>query len=236
MVNKITVVGAGNVGATAAQRIAEKELARTVVMVDVAEGIPQGKGLDQWQSAPIEGFDSRVIGTNGYDETEGSDIVGAEFGGEVKDRSRDFPVVAEGQGRAPEVDFAAVVVILGDDRAGHREVQPVNRGFAGQAEGQKRDVRNLGPVGRDREIGVAAEFQPVLDTEGQEQATFLCTACAGHKGRAEGADPSDQVAGPAHGSAYSNSLRCGMTMTSPATSRVVPPAETPRSMASRSSL
>ncbi|MFN0099621.1 MAG: malate dehydrogenase [Gemmatimonadaceae bacterium] len=75
MVNKITVVGAGNVGATAAQRIAEKELARTVVMVDVAEGIPQGKGLDQWQSAPIEGFDSRVVGTNGYDETEGSDIV-----------------------------------------------------------------------------------------------------------------------------------------------------------------
>jgi malate dehydrogenase len=75
MVNKITVVGAGNVGATAAQRIAEKELARTVVMVDVADGIPQGKGLDQWQSAPIEGFDSRVIGTNGYDETENSDIV-----------------------------------------------------------------------------------------------------------------------------------------------------------------
>jgi malate dehydrogenase len=75
MVNKITVVGAGNVGATAAQRIAEKELARTVVMVDVAEGIPQGKGLDQWQSAPIEGFDSRVIGTNGYDETANSDIV-----------------------------------------------------------------------------------------------------------------------------------------------------------------
>jgi len=75
MVNKITVVGAGNVGATTAQRIAEKELARTVVMVDVVEGIPQGKGLDQWQSAPIEGFDSRVVGTNGYDETNGSDVV-----------------------------------------------------------------------------------------------------------------------------------------------------------------
>ena len=75
MVHKITVVGAGNVGATAAQRIAEKELARTVVMVDVADGVPQGKGLDQWQSAPIEGFDSRVIGTNGYEETAGSDIV-----------------------------------------------------------------------------------------------------------------------------------------------------------------
>jgi malate dehydrogenase len=75
MVNKITVVGAGNVGATTAQRVAEKELARTVVMVDVVEGIPQGKGLDQWQSAPIEGFDSRVVGANGYDETAGSDIV-----------------------------------------------------------------------------------------------------------------------------------------------------------------
>ncbi len=75
MVNKITVVGAGNVGATTAQRVAEKELARTVVMVDVVEGIPQGKGLDQWQSAPIELFDSRVIGTNGYDESAGSDVV-----------------------------------------------------------------------------------------------------------------------------------------------------------------
>jgi malate dehydrogenase len=75
MVNKITVVGAGNVGATTAQRIAEKELARTVVMVDVAEGIPQGKGLDQWESAPIEGFDSHIIGTNSYDETADSDIV-----------------------------------------------------------------------------------------------------------------------------------------------------------------
>jgi malate dehydrogenase len=75
MLRKITVVGAGNVGATTAQRVAEKELARQVIMVDVAEGIPQGKGLDQWQSAPIEGFDSRVIGTNGYDETAGSELV-----------------------------------------------------------------------------------------------------------------------------------------------------------------
>jgi malate dehydrogenase len=75
MVNKITVVGAGNVGATTAQRVAEKELARTVVMVDIAEGIPQGKALDQWESAPIEGFDSHLVGTNGYDETAGSDIV-----------------------------------------------------------------------------------------------------------------------------------------------------------------
>lgn len=75
MVDLITVVGAGNVGATAAQRLAEKELAKAVVLVDVLEGVPQGKGLDQWQSAPIESYDTRVIGTNSYDETAGSDVV-----------------------------------------------------------------------------------------------------------------------------------------------------------------
>ena len=75
MVEKITVVGAGNVGATTAQRLAEKELARQVVMVDVVEGVPQGKGLDQWESAPIECFDARVIGTNDYAASAGSDIV-----------------------------------------------------------------------------------------------------------------------------------------------------------------
>ena len=72
--DKISVVGAGNVGATAAQRVAEKELAREVVLIDIVEGVPQGKGLDQWESAPIEGFDSRVIGSNGYDEAAGSGI------------------------------------------------------------------------------------------------------------------------------------------------------------------
>src|SRR5438094_9455983 len=73
MLNKITVVGAGNVGATAAQRLAEKELARRVVLVDVIEGVPQGKGLDQWESAPIEGFDTRVVGANGWGPAAGSD-------------------------------------------------------------------------------------------------------------------------------------------------------------------
>ena len=75
MVEKITVVGAGNVGATTAQRLAEKELARKVVMVDVVDGVPQGKGLDQWESAPIECFDARVVGTNDYAASAGSDIV-----------------------------------------------------------------------------------------------------------------------------------------------------------------
>ena len=75
MLDKITVVGAGNVGATAAQRLAEKELARRVVLVDVIEGVPQGKGLDQWESAPIEGFDTRVIGANDYAPAAGSELV-----------------------------------------------------------------------------------------------------------------------------------------------------------------
>jgi malate dehydrogenase len=74
MLEKVAVVGAGNVGATAAQRLAEKNLARTVVMIDVVEGVPQGKALDQWQSGPIEGFDTRVVGTNGYDEAAGAEV------------------------------------------------------------------------------------------------------------------------------------------------------------------
>src|ERR1041384_1329105 len=76
MLTKITVVGAGNVGATTAQRLAEKSLARTVVLVDVVDGVPQGKGLDQWESAPIEGFDTRVVGAaNDYGPTAGSEVV-----------------------------------------------------------------------------------------------------------------------------------------------------------------
>jgi len=74
MDKKVTVVGAGNVGATAAQRIAEKELA-DVVLIDIIEGIPQGKTLDLAQAATIEKHDSRLTGTNGYEASEGSDIV-----------------------------------------------------------------------------------------------------------------------------------------------------------------
>jgi malate dehydrogenase len=71
---KITVIGAGNVGATCAQRIAEGDLA-DVVLVDIVEGLPQGKALDMVESAPVMGHSRSIIGTNGYDETEGSDIV-----------------------------------------------------------------------------------------------------------------------------------------------------------------
>jgi malate dehydrogenase len=72
--NKVTVIGAGNVGATAAQRIAEAGLA-DVVLVDIVEGLPQGKGLDLAEAAPVVGHDARITGTNDYADTAGSDIV-----------------------------------------------------------------------------------------------------------------------------------------------------------------
>ena len=71
---KITVVGAGNVGATCAHWLASKELG-DIVLVDIVEGVPQGKALDLAQAAPIEGYDVKLVGTNGYDETRASDIV-----------------------------------------------------------------------------------------------------------------------------------------------------------------
>lgn len=74
MVNKITVIGAGNVGATCAQRAAEKELAE-VVLVDVVDGMPQGKALDLCEASPIEKHDGRVTGSNDYAATAGSDII-----------------------------------------------------------------------------------------------------------------------------------------------------------------
>jgi len=74
MRRKITVVGAGNVGATVAHRLADKQLA-DIVLIDILEGIPQGKGLDLLQSGPIEGYDVKIKGTNDYADTANSDLV-----------------------------------------------------------------------------------------------------------------------------------------------------------------
>jgi malate dehydrogenase len=74
MNRKVTVVGSGNVGATAARSIADKELA-DVVLIDILPGVPQGKGLDILEACPIEGSDSRVLGTNDYADTADSDVV-----------------------------------------------------------------------------------------------------------------------------------------------------------------
>ncbi len=74
MRRKVTVVGSGNVGATVAHRLADKQLA-DVVMVDILEGVPQGKGLDLFQAGPVEGYDLRIKGTNDYADTANSDLV-----------------------------------------------------------------------------------------------------------------------------------------------------------------
>ena len=74
MRSKVTIVGAGNVGATTAQRIFDKGYA-DVVLVDIVEGLPQGKALDMLEAGPVVGSDATVLGTNGYEETAGSDIV-----------------------------------------------------------------------------------------------------------------------------------------------------------------
>jgi malate dehydrogenase len=74
MRKKITVVGSGNVGATVAHRLADKQLA-DVVLIDILEGIPQGKGLDLFESGPIEGYDVHIRGTNDYADTAASDLV-----------------------------------------------------------------------------------------------------------------------------------------------------------------
>ncbi len=71
---RVTVVGAGFVGATTAQRLVEKDIA-DVVLVDIVDGLPQGKALDMMESAPIEGFKSQITGTNSYADTKGSDVI-----------------------------------------------------------------------------------------------------------------------------------------------------------------
>ena len=74
MNRKVSIIGSGNVGATAARSIADKELA-DVVILDILEGVPQGKGLDMLEACPVEGSDARVLGTNDYADTAGSDVV-----------------------------------------------------------------------------------------------------------------------------------------------------------------
>jgi malate dehydrogenase len=71
---KVTVVGSGNVGATVAQRLADRRMG-DVVLIDIIEGVPQGKGLDLLESGPIEGYDIKIRGTNDYADTANSDLV-----------------------------------------------------------------------------------------------------------------------------------------------------------------
>ncbi len=97
MRKKVTVVGAGNVGATVAQRIVEAELA-DVVLVDVTEGMPQGKALDLMEAGPVMGYNTTISGTNGYEETAGSDII----------------VITAGIGRKPGQSREALIEVNAD--------------------------------------------------------------------------------------------------------------------------
>lgn len=72
---KITVIGAGNVGSSIGKSLAEKQVAREIILLDVIEGLPQGKALDIWQSGPIEGFDTSITGTNDYKDTSDSELI-----------------------------------------------------------------------------------------------------------------------------------------------------------------
>lgn len=73
--SKVSVIGAGNVGASTADRISNRQLAEKVVLVDILEGIPQGKALDMWESNPVGLSDTKVVGTNDYQPTENSDVI-----------------------------------------------------------------------------------------------------------------------------------------------------------------
>ena len=145
MRNKVTIVGAGNVGATAAQRVFDRGYA-DVVLVDIVDGLPQGKALDMLQSGPVIASDASVIGTNGYEETAGSDVVVITSGvARRPGMSRDdllltnmkivTSVVEEVASRSPEAILLVVTNPL--DAMAHRAFQvsgfPKNRvvGMAG---------------------------------------------------------------------------------------------------------
>jgi len=116
--HKITIIGAGATGATTAHIAALKDLG-DIVLLDVMEGVPQGKGLDIWESGPIEGFDARVLGTNNYDDTAGSDLIVVTAGMPRKPgMSRDdllkvnVDIVMDVVRKATAVSPDAIVVVL----------------------------------------------------------------------------------------------------------------------------
>jgi malate dehydrogenase len=116
--NKVTVIGAGNVGATTAQRIAEAGLA-DVVLVDIVDGLPQGKGLDLAEAAPVVGHDAAVSGTNDYADTAGSDIIVVTSGlarqpGMSRDDllAKNAGIVASVVGQSAPLSPNAVIIVV----------------------------------------------------------------------------------------------------------------------------
>ncbi len=118
MRKKITVIGAGNVGATLAHRLADKQLG-DIVLIDILEGVPQGKGLDLLQSGPIEGYDLKVKGTNDYADTAKSDLLVMTAGFPRKPgMSRDdllkanYDVVKDAVGKAAKASPDAILIVV----------------------------------------------------------------------------------------------------------------------------
>ncbi len=118
MRKKVTVIGSGNVGATIAQRLADKQMA-DVVLIDILEGVPQGKSLDMLEAGPIEGYDVRVTGTNNYADTAGSDVIVMTAGLARKPgMSRDdllkanYEVVKSAVGEAAKHSPGAIIVMV----------------------------------------------------------------------------------------------------------------------------
>ena len=118
MRKKITVIGAGNVGATLAHRLADKQLG-DIVLIDILEGVPQGKGLDLLESGPIEGYDLKVTGTNDYADTANSDLIAMTAGFPRKPgMSRDdllkanYEVVKDAIGKAAKVSPNAILIVV----------------------------------------------------------------------------------------------------------------------------
>ena len=116
--NKVTVIGAGNVGATTAQRIAEAGLA-DVVLIDIVEGLPQGKALDLYEAAPVEGFDVKITGANDYAASADSDVVIITSGiprkpGMSRDQllETNVKIVAEVTARAAEKSPEAILIVV----------------------------------------------------------------------------------------------------------------------------
>ena len=160
MRSKITVIGAGHVGASCATRIADKELG-DVVIVDILEGIPQGKGLDMAQSCPVEGSDVKVIGTNDYQDTAGSDVIVVTAGFPRKPgMSRDdllwknYEIVEATVGQAAPLSPNAVLMLVTNPLDAMCHVAMKVSGFP-----------------RERVIGMAG----ILDTS--RFRTFLAQAC-----------------------------------------------------------
>lgn len=118
MRSKVTVVGAGNVGATTAQRVFDKGYA-DVVLVDIVEGLPQGKALDMLEAAPVTGSDASIVGTNGYEETADSDLVVVTSGiARRPDMSRDdllltnMKIVGDVVGEVAQRSPASVLLVV----------------------------------------------------------------------------------------------------------------------------